>query len=197
MEKILFFITMMLVLSCKSSPDLDRGHPGIDNTPVKVDTIFFSDSVSLKFKFLNEKNYVLLWGEKLYENESNDTLSLLPSGALNLEWENSHFLCLRQGCGTNCYFSYVLPLTKGAKEQFYMYPYSYEKRMGLIAYNGNQDSVLLLVTNLNTEETVGIMNDFHKGSIIDSIGFIGKDSIYVKWEEPDGLQRYSLFEIAF
>ena len=182
---ILSFLGLFIILSCKSQQPKKVSS---DITYISSDIIFKDSSAFLYYLNLSNSTYLLEWGNQLFSNISTDTLHVLPNGKLNLVWNTSKAICLRQGCGTSCFFSYILPITKGSKEKFYMYPMAFDTLNNLIAYANDSLNHFLTIENFATGRKMNINEKFLKGPYsgyyIDSISF-QNDNLYVRWQNDE------------
>lgn len=182
MRNILFIVVYLVILSCNNSQHSSSTH---SDTTVTLDTILHKNGKFLFYQNITDTSYILIWGNNTIKNIAKDTVHILPSGKLNLEWYSDKAICVRQGCGSSCFYAYVLPLLSNAMEKFYMYPLAYDTVKNLIAYN-DDSSAFITIENFITGKKINIKEDFlpgpFQGYCIDSIAFNPK-GLYVKWKD--------------
>lgn len=197
MKKVLLFgLFALLIFSCNP---INHGNViAKTNDSNLIDTILFQDSRYLLFENLSDSTYRLIWGNKTIRNKSNDTIHILPSGKLNLSWVSNNAIGLRQGCGSSCFFTYVLPLVQNAEEKFYMYPLAFDTINNIIAYGNDRNDYFLTIENYISGKTIKLNNDYLKGPFtgycVDSISFQPK-GLYLKWKDSKEKIVSNLFNV--
>ncbi|MFA5300736.1 MAG: hypothetical protein WC389_21310 [Lutibacter sp.] len=192
---LLFGFITLLIVSCipKNKEKL------IKNQETNyADTVLFKDSIYLFFENLSDSTYRLIWGNNELKNTSIDTIHVFPNGKLNLEYFNSKAIIVRQGCGSSCFFAYVLPIFQNVKEKLYMYPLAFDTTNNLIAYGNDKNDLLLTIENYISYKKMNINEDFLKGPFsgfcIDSI-FFQSNGLFIKWKNSDDELVTKLFDI--
>lgn len=159
--------------------------------------VLFSDKTFLFYKHLSADSLLVIWGNTKYGQVQYDTLPMFPIGPPLYEWSNDEVICLRQSCGTACFFAYVMLFRSGEIKQ-YMYPLAYDVAMNRIAYSGSDNpDVLLVIEDLLTGNKKEIMASYKPGVLsahsIDSIKFTAK-GLYVKWLDINSKHIEKIFE---
>ncbi|MEZ4825952.1 MAG: hypothetical protein R3C61_06615 [Bacteroidia bacterium] len=191
----------MLVISIISISNLFCTHfkdEGETNKPERIDTLINSEGIYLFIKTTGEKQYVLVWGNTFFQNVSNP-IKELPNGKIRLKWYNKQAICVEQGCGTSCFFSYILPIQEDASEKFYMYPLAYNQiRLVVVYSNDGPDGYLLRVQNVITGKEQKLIRESCKGPFagycINKIEFEG-NFIRVNWVSSNGTQQEEVFAL--
>lgn len=183
---LLFGVLLLLILSCITK---NQGKAVLNtNSPYLPDTILFKESKYLFFENLSDTTYKLVWGNTTFKNTSSDTIHVLPNGKLTLAWVSPNAIGIHQGCGSSCFFAYVLPLTLNAKEKFYMYPLAFDTLNNLIAYGNDKNDCFITIENYISGVKMNLNEDFLHGPFtgfcIDSISFQSK-GLFLKWKNSD------------
>lgn len=160
-----------------------------------IDTILVTDSSFLYLKTLSDTSFLAVWGSDI-KKPNFDTLPMFPSGYPMLYWYNKDIICVRQGCGTSCFFSYVFPIYSNTIKKI-MYPMAYDTTKNLIAYTDSEDTkVFLTIENVLTGEKRDIIETYEPGPFpgysIDSIKFTTR-GLYVKWSDANSQIKESIF----
>lgn len=160
-----------------------------------IDTVLVTDNSFLYFKTLSDTSFLAVWGSNI-ERPNYDTLPMFPSGYPMLYWYNKDVICVRQSCGTSCFFSYVFPIRSSIIKKI-MYPMAYDSVRNLIVYTDNEDSkVFLTIENVLTGEKRDIIEKYKPGPFpgcaIDSIKFT-TSGLYVKWTNANSQMKESIF----
>jgi hypothetical protein len=206
-KTMLIYLTILLFLSsCVNSLKKGNATPDIilDTTDGRFDLyanlneiVLFSNNTFLFYKHISFDSFMAVWGNVKYDKIQYDTLHMFPIGPPLLEWHNEDAICLRQGCGTDCFFAYIL-LFKTSEIKTYMYPLAYDTTNNLIVCAGNYDSkVFLVVENFLTGEKREIIEDYlpfgHSGYAIESIIF-NQSGLFVKWRDSQNNLKEKVFK---
>lgn len=176
------------------------------------DTVLNKNGKFLIYRNISVDSYILNWGKDSIVNTSKDTMNTLPSGQLNLDWYSERAICLTQGCGTACFYSYILPLSKDAKEKFYDYPLAYDTLNNLIAYSvdslvfgddsdaySDRPEPFIIIENFLTNKRITIEEDYlpcpFSGVVIESIFFNSK-GLHVRWRNSKDKIVSRTFNVA-
>jgi len=204
--KALIFSTLFICLiSCTnpkgSSSAVKETVTSFDNERVDLyanlnDTVLLSNNIFLVYKHVSIDSFQVKWG-KVNNMNYCDTLSVFPGGLPVLAWHNDNAICLTQGCGTDCFFAYIL-LFKSSEIKKYMYPLAYDTVNNFIACAGDYDSkVFLHVENFLTGEKREIIEDYlpypHSGHAIESIHF-NQNRLFVKWRNSHNKIKEKIFK---
>ena len=160
--------------------------------------VLFSSNIFLFYKHASIDSFLVVWGSGEYNKVQYDTLPMFAVGPPLLEWYNEDAICLRQGCGSPCFFAYIL-LFKTGEIKRYMYPLAYDIPNNLIAYaSDNYDSkTFLWVENLLTGEKREIIEDYlpgpYSGLSIESINF-NHSGLFVKWRNSQNRIQEKVFK---
>jgi len=200
---ILFFCFISCVNPKSSNFAVKETTTNFDNERVDLyinlnDTVLMSNNIFLVYKHESIDSFQVKWGKANNNMVYCDTLPIFPSGLPILTWHNDYAICLTQGCGTDCFFAYIL-LLQTSEIKTYMYPLAYDTANNLIAYaNDNYNSkTFLFVENFLTGEKREITEDYlpgpHSGDAIDSINFI-QNGLFVKWRDSQDKIKEKIFK---
>jgi hypothetical protein len=161
------------------------------------DTVLMSNNGFLIYQYVSMNLFQVQWGNAKNDIIYCDTLPIFPNGLPLFEWHNEVAICLEQGCGTDCYFAYIL-LFKTGKIKKYMYPLAYDTVNNLVACAGDYElKKLAVVENFLTGKKQEIIEDYipcsHSGNAIDSITF-NQSGLFVKWQDNNGEKREKVFK---
>ena len=161
------------------------------------DTVFKSINGFLIYEHISIDYFLVKWGKSNSDMLYCDTLPMFPIGTPLYQWHNEEAICLRQGCGTDCFFAYIL-LFKAGEIKRYMYPMAYDTLNNVIAYaDSNVPEVFLVVENFLTGEKKEIIEDYlrgiHSGHSIESIRF-NQNGLFVKWQDCKNETREKIFK---
>jgi hypothetical protein len=100
---------------------------------------------------ISENQYLLSWGDDLlswgdayFKRSLPDTFYLGESDNPKFEWENVDYICLRAECGTNCWYSILLPLDPEEDYLFYIRPLAFDPMHNYVAFPGNSDTLVVI-----------------------------------------------------
>jgi len=205
-KPMLFFISLLSLVSCSNpkgsslatketviSSDIGR----IDLYSNLNDTVLLSKNIFLVYEHVSIDSFRTKWGKVNNVMVYCDTLPIFASGLPILAWHNNNTICLTQGCGTDCYFAYIL-LFKTGEIKTYMYPLAYDTANNIIVCAGdNYDSkVFLVVENFLTGEKKEIIEDYLPGPpgyAIESINF-NQSGLLVKWRDSQDKMQDKVFK---
>ena len=161
------------------------------------DTVLQSNNGFLIYQYVSADLFQMKWGNIHNNMVYCDTLHIFPIGLPLFEWHNKEAICLKQSCGTDCYFTYIL-LFKTGKIKQYMYPLAYDTINNRIACAGDYAlKELVVVENFLTGEKQKITEDYipcsHSGNAIDSITF-NLSGLFVKWRDSNDITRENVFK---
>lgn len=201
MNKKLPFIIVLLSFfawSCTRTPESVTKEIAWDNDIfLFTDTIVNEADKFLYFDNLTDSTYLLVWGGLNYTNVSADTMPVLPNGKLYLDWIDKDAICVRQGCGTACFFAYILPLQPLARETMYFYPIDYDIPNHLVAYSPDLYSTII-VENFLTQKRYPIAEPV-KGPLgsfgLDSTSFQDK-KLFIQWRDENYTIHSTEYQIA-
>lgn len=120
---------------------------GMKDTTV---TVWLDSSIFLEYKYKGDSSYTIRWGNKGFVNTSSTEYMVSGNGVLYVEDFDNQSIILRQGCGTECWYSLVLPIDSGRVENYYYYLLAYDLENQKIAYLQREDS--LAIENYKTGE---------------------------------------------
>lgn len=150
-----------------------------------------------EIKSVQEPKYLVKWGESSTKFEL-DTIIILPSGNPKLTTLKNKGIYIQQGCGTTCSFGYVLSF-ENRKAQYYLYPLAVDLQNGYIAYNGEDQTSLVIVENFRNQKVLKISTDFlpnaYPGLSIDSIKFVSQNKLFIKWIGSKEDVRKEIFDL--
>lgn len=100
-----------------------------------------------------------------------------------VEWENDHFIVMRIGCGSPCWYAIVLPLGRTTAPETIYYPLAFDSAHSLLATVG--DDTLLEVRNLRTKRVQRLApqppcSSVFPGWCVDEITF-AQNRLQVRW----------------
>lgn len=194
------YLSLLLIVGCSSDRKSLSSDAVNQSKYISIDTILNAGGKMLLFLNLDEEKYFLKWGSGTYSNISKDTLHSLPDGKVKMQWHSKDAIALRQGCGTSCFYAYILPLKDQASEAFYMYPLAYDTVNNLIAYNGDNNESLVIVENYLTRQKQHIDRMFLRGPFpgyaIDSIAFLSdRRQLFLKWKDEEEENQSEILKI--
>ncbi|MDR3226442.1 MAG: hypothetical protein LBT56_02070 [Prevotellaceae bacterium] len=167
----------------------------IDRYPYLNEIILLTNKSFLFYKHISADSFMVIWGNG--DAVHIDTLHIFPNYLPLFEWYNKEAICLAQGCGTDCYFAYIL-LFKTGEVKEYMYPLAYDTVNNLVACAGSYElKELVIVENFSTGEKREIIEDYlpcsYSGHAIESITF-SQSGLFVKWQDNKGKTREKVFK---
>lgn len=188
------FIFLTLVLVSCAQPQADKTEEIQDdgNFALSTDTLIHENGTYLYLQDLSDSTYLMLWGKDGLDHVSQDTMPILPNGKLYVDWFDDNAICVRQGCGTGCFFAYILPLRFSDREKMYFYPIEFDVDNHLVAYSNDEDSVITVENYLTGKNY--ILPQPVKGPYgsfaLDSTSFTNK-KLYIRWwdDEYNSLKR--------
>lgn len=127
---IILIIAIFFFYSCGNSVSVVASDL---KNPNKIDTIIFTDSIKLFASFNDQENYRFIIEGKGIRAETG-LLKLFPMGLPQVEWYNNQWVYMRGGCGTSCFFGYLLPVSNSDTLRIYNYPLFIEKDQEIIVY---------------------------------------------------------------
>lgn len=111
----------------------------------KMDTIIYSDSVRLFASFKEQDSYkFVVEGEGV--QYSTQVLELFPIGLPVLKWYTRDWIFLQGGCGSSCFYGYLLPVSKPDTLRVYNFPLLVEKDKNIVIYC---DDEALIIENFS------------------------------------------------
>lgn len=99
----------------------------------KVDTIIYTDSIKLFASFKDQDNYNFVIEGNGVKTET-ELLKVFPMGLPQVQWYNDQWIYMRGGCGTSCFFGYLLPVNRTDTMRVYNFPLFLEKDREIIMY---------------------------------------------------------------
>ncbi len=205
MRKYIIFLRLLLivwVLSCKTELKKENHQKKSITTALRIDTnktdtIFNASELILSVEYVGQSRYKATWSNRYFKNQ--DTLKILENGNLSIQSSKEKGIYLQQGCGTSCFFGYVLPFKPKAIAKYYMYPFAVDLENDMIAYNGEDEKHLMIVENYLTGKKQFIKADFlpgpYPGHSIDSVVFQNNNRLFIQWKLENGKVEKKLFEL--
>lgn len=151
----------------------------------EVDTVLNEAGLFLTLDYIKGAQFLATWGNSP-KYVSKDTIKILPSGNPHITMLKDKAIYIQQGCGTACFFGYMLPFNLNTDSKYYFYPFAVDLENNLIGFNGDNSNYLLMVENYLTGKREYIQENFchsnFPGYCIDSIKFENKE-IFIRWRD--------------
>ncbi|HOY38821.1 MAG TPA: hypothetical protein PLP11_10115 [Bacteroidales bacterium] len=202
MKTLIFLNILVIFMGCSWS---NKGYE-FNNKGLFIEIADTTKPVNLpngsyyKLIYINEFQYKIEWGNRQIKNISKDTFDISGSGPLYLLESSNDFIILQQGCGMNCKYSVVLPLSSKVEEQTYIFTLALDTKDNLIAYLPEDQKNFIVVKNYLTGKVMEIEEDdlcpaASSGDCIDTCYF-DKSCLIIKWQgskwqstQPDTKER--------
>jgi hypothetical protein len=197
-------LSFVLVLSCNNMVNQEKQTEGektfeilhVDTT--KIDTVFYEIGTFLVLNYIGKSNYIARWGSDT-STFSTDTIQKLSNGNAQVTVSKNKAIYIKQGCGSTCFFAYVLPFKQNSIAKYYLYPLAIDFKNNLIAYNGEDTESLAVVENYLTGQSEKIKADFLSGPFpgyaIDSI-VLSKERVFIQWKNSSNRKQTKEFKLS-
>lgn len=147
--RIIPIILLIALSSCRSNESKS------DNEFYKVETLINSKSLKLSAVFLDSINFRFQY---LIDNKEGQTkiVKLLPSGLPSVEWYSNKWVFLKGGCGSSCFYGYLIPLNLKDTLKMVMFPTFSDQSRHLIVYC---DEDKLVIENFLSGKSIQISDE--------------------------------------
>jgi hypothetical protein len=101
----------------------------------KTDTLVSSEDLNLLAVFKTEDEYQFL-AESNGKILKTQMMNIFPSGLPQFEKFENHWVYLRGGCGSSCFYAYLIPINVAAQDSIktYMFPLLVDQAKNIIIY---------------------------------------------------------------
>lgn len=196
---------LLTILGCSNVSDQSKQTKSVMTMEVlqvdinQTDTLLNKDGLFLSLDYIGDVKFLASWGKNPIDVLL-DTIKILPSGNPQLTKLKDKAIYIQQGCGTACFFGYMLPIKSNAEAKYYLYPLATDLENDLIVYNGEETEYLAIVENYLTGQKQFIMANFLSGPFpghsIDSIAFQSNWNLYIQWKDSSGKYQKKAFELS-
>lgn len=124
----------------------------------KMDTLLYNDTVQLNVMYSGDTSYNFI-SRAAGKEYKYDTQSIFPSGLPKVVWYNSSWIYLRGGCGSSCFYGYILSLKDG-KLKMYNNPLYFDDKTRIIAYCIDTK---MRIENVSNDKYFDFSDSFLKG----------------------------------
>lgn len=118
-------------------------------------SIILSDTscgIFVSYENTTQKDYKIKWGNRNIFKTSTQQFKYLGNGALELEYYDNYGVVLHQGCGSNCWYSVVLPLDEKLSEIRIDYLEAYDLSRSIIAYLSYDGKPNIVIKNYRNNQ---------------------------------------------
>lgn len=180
-------ILLLFVISCNSPNETKEKNNCMEITG--KDTIWKRHTIKndafYQFLPITDSTYKVEWGNRVFNNVSNEVFETSGSGIFQLLDHNEMAIILEKSCGTSCNSYLVLPFHSQAKEKVFLFAIAYNMENNLVAYISENDQVFVSVENYLTRKKTDIKIESlcpaaFKGDCIDTSYFINNKYI-IRW----------------
>lgn len=109
----------------------------------RIDTVFNSKDLNLFAAFNNSRDYQFIAESngKLLEFKK---MKMFPSGLPKFEKFSNHWVYLKGGCGSSCFYAYLIPINVNGQDSIktYMFPILVNQEINIIIYCSDDTIVI-------------------------------------------------------
>jgi hypothetical protein len=191
----------ILILTFCSNGDEER-KINLIMSPSDVDTLYSKGNLLLLAHIFSDGIASLEWSNmEGGMNVGRDTLMYDSLGFVHNTKLIGNYFKLDHGCGSSCYYSYIMPIKFKSSGKLFTYPIIFDNERGIIVYQGGVDNLVIL-EDIKSGKTMEIIQPFNtqlrplskaieKAELRDT-------SLLLNWIMPNGdgtSQEFSITEI--
>jgi hypothetical protein len=134
----------------------------------------------IKYELNSLSAYTVHWGNNRIKRSSEPQYILgPPADYLYYECHNDNCIILSAGCGSPCWYIYVLPLDSSRPIKKIWYPFAYDMENNLVAGVEFSGDTIMRITNFETYKDTSLLGkgcgDAWFGSCIDSVSIVKRE----------------------
>lgn len=142
---------VVFLISCKPSVKSD-----VSQTQSRIDTLVNTNDVKLYAVFKDSVNYVFEYSSGSQKGTA-ENLKMPPVGLPKVLWFDTSWIYLRGGCGSPCFYAYLIPLNGIDTLRTYMFPSFVDQEKRLLVYCDDND--VLTIVNFQEGSSVSFSDE--------------------------------------